>query len=438
MPRRLRLSILLAGLVLCSTWSTPATLAADAKPATAAEAAKVLDLGKFPLLAGAEEPRQRHVAGLSYAAKGDVKAAFEFQRKQFTDKKWQELPNGYVTDQFANGTFSKDGFKVSVSVMPGAMPGMVDVTMINHGNVDLDKLSTPDDAKPLFAGPVSKMLVTEAAPDKTAEAVRKLLLAQGWQPYGQAGDQYWFKQNSMKLSAHIASAPGQGGKTVIDLQSVLMSADLPAPPEADKLQYSDVPAQLSFDSAQPMEKVIAFYKSTLEKSGWKATTENPVKIGFRDIVIFRNPAKDLLELEMHTVDGNTRVLLKHQTAAEVAALDQRLDEEQKRKAAEKDQPSLKVAVTIPAGATGVEIAKQAIEFKLPSGKARAAVETLRKQFAKDGWKEDTPVVEDMAGSIGFKKGEATLSLTYVDPGFIPAEVSLSAIGIELERAAEKK
>ena len=38
-------------------------------------------------------------------------------------------------------------------------------------------------------------------------------------------------------------------------------------------------------------------------------------------MIFRNPAKDLLELEVRTVDDFCRVMLKFQTAAEVDAME---------------------------------------------------------------------------------------------------------------------
>ena len=50
-------------------------------PATAEQAAKILDLSTFPLMDGAKPPESRHVANLSYTTTGDVKKAFEFHRK---------------------------------------------------------------------------------------------------------------------------------------------------------------------------------------------------------------------------------------------------------------------------------------------------------------------------------------------------------------------
>ena len=86
--------------------------AAVAKPATVAEAAKVLDLLKLPAVAGAVEPVNRAVASLSYEAKSECKTAFEFHQKALLKQKWTELPGSSVTDQYASGMFSREGFLV--------------------------------------------------------------------------------------------------------------------------------------------------------------------------------------------------------------------------------------------------------------------------------------------------------------------------------------
>ena len=50
----------------------------------------------------------------------------------------------------------------------------------------------------LYAFPGVASFVTEAAVDETASAVRQLLLDQGWQPYGSAGDVMSFKQGTSR------------------------------------------------------------------------------------------------------------------------------------------------------------------------------------------------------------------------------------------------
>ena len=96
------------------------TTSADAikTPATVEQAARVLDLSTFPLMDGAKPPESRHMANLSYVAPGDPKTALEFHRKAFVAQGWKELPNSSVTDQSASAMFARDGFVVSLSVIP--------------------------------------------------------------------------------------------------------------------------------------------------------------------------------------------------------------------------------------------------------------------------------------------------------------------------------
>lgn len=410
--------------------------AAETLPATVAEAVKVIDLRTLPLMVGAEPPQHRNVAGLSYTAPGTVKSVFEFHRKQLLGNKWKELPGGYVSDQAANATLARDGFSLSISVFPAGKVGAVSVTIINHGNVKLSNLPVPPGVKPFFGGPVSASYITETSKEQTADACRKLLLAKGWQPYGMAGDVLFFKQNAVRLAARISTAPAQGGKTVVDYSTELMSADLPAPADTIGLQYADVNTQLFFDVTTGKQEIIDFYRPTLAKAGWEATTENPIKIDFKNVLIFRNPIKDMLTLEMSDVDGKTRVLLKYQSAAEVAEIEQRIKANFERQKAEENKPLPKLVVALPTGATNLQQAKNRIEFQLPAGKARAAVEAWQKQLAKDGWKEKVSVIEDMAGSISFTKGSQDISVTYSDTGFLPAEVTVHATNVELELAGK--
>ncbi len=428
-------AVLMAATGACSAQSA---VSATGSPATTEEAAKVLNLVDFPLVKDAEKPQYQRLAGLSYTAPGTVKDVFEFQRARLSDKKWKELPASYVSDQSANATFSRSGFSLSLMVFSTGQAGVANVSIINHGNVDLSKLPVPEGAKPFFAGPVSNSYITETSVAETAEACRKLLLEKGWQPYGTAGDVSFFKQNAIRLAARVSSAPAQGGKTVIDYSATLMSTDLPAPADTENLQYADTTAQLFFDTRASQRDVAEFYRRTLANAGWEATTENPVQIDFKKLLIFRNPHLDMLTLEMTEVDGKSRILVKHQSAADVAELERQIQAEMEQRKMEQNKPLPKVAVMLPEEAKDVEHSKARIEFKIATGKIKAVVETWRKQFAKDGWKEDVTALEDMIGSISFSKGSQKVSVSYDDTGILPAEVTLRGTGVELERAAEKR
>jgi hypothetical protein len=307
-------------------------------PATAAEAAKVLDLSTLPPMPGTTGPRRQNLAGLSYDARGTVKSVFEFLQKQLIGLKWQELPNSYVSDQSSNASFSREGFTLSLSVTPASEPGFASVILLNHGNIDLGKLPVPAGATESFVGSAIAMFVTETPVAVTTDAVRKLLLEKGWEPYGTAGDSQFFKQNAIQLTATVSAAPAQGGKTMISYSSLLMSVDLPAPADTIGLQYSDVTTQLLFDTKSTISDVVAFYRSTLAKAGWEATTDKPFQIDSKDMMIFRNPQHDMLTLKLYEVEGINRVILQFQSAAEIAEIERQVKAEAEREKAAREKP----------------------------------------------------------------------------------------------------
>ena len=165
------------------------TTSADAikTPATVEQAARVLDLSTFPLMDGARSAESRHVANLSYVAPGDPKKALEFHRKAFGAQGWKELPNSTISDQSASAMFARDGFVVSLSVIPFEATGVA-VRLQNLGNVKPGKLPVPPDAKPVYVGDPTAMYDTEAAVHcdrgRHPQSVRRARLGALWQGRG--------------------------------------------------------------------------------------------------------------------------------------------------------------------------------------------------------------------------------------------------------------
>ena len=418
------------------------------KPATVEQAAKIFDLSTFPLMDGAKPPGSRHVANLSYAAKANVKAGFEFHRKTLTAQGWKELPNSSVTEQSASAMFAHNGFIISLSVYANGQNGDLAVLLQNHGNIKPGQLPIPPATKPVYVGDSTAMYVTEAAVPATAEACRKLFLAQGWIPYGGAGDSVYFKQNAILVTATVSVAPAQGGKTMIQYSNQLISSDIPAPPDVEDLRYNDEPPELTFEAAAEQNAIVDFYRKSLAAAGWEPTLNHTVDIDDKPTMIFRNPAKDMLTLAMSAISrGKLPVSVRFQSAAEIAELDRKIKElapairaaaeakqaEEAARLAEANKPPPKVAVTLPADVKDVEQTKDAIKFTVGKGKAQAAAEALRAQFREAGWKEDFASVTPMTGALSFSKEKQSLTLSYTDTGMMPAEVNLSAMGAELER-----
>ena len=415
-------------------------------PATIEQATRVLDLSTFPLMDGAKSAESRHVANLSYVAPGDPKKALEFHRKTFEAQGWKELPNSTISDESASAMFARDGFVVSLSVIPFEATG-VTVRLQNLGNVKPGKLPVPPDAKSVYIGEPTAMYSTDAAVPATAAAIRNLFLAQGWTPYGKAGDSDYFKQNAILATATVSSAPAQGGKTMIQYSNQLISSDIPAPQNVEDLRYVDEPPELTFATTN-QDAIVNFYRKTLASAGWKSTMDKMVEVDEQPTMIFRNPTKEMLTLAISGVlGGKLLVSVRFQSAAEIAELDRRIKEEapKLRAAAEakaaKEAAELaerskvpKVAVTLPADAKDVKQTKDEIKFTVGKGKAKAAVEAFRKQFRDAAWKEDAASLERMAGTLLFSKDDQHVTITYSDTGVMPTEVSVSAMRAELEVA----
>ncbi|MEP6821467.1 MAG: hypothetical protein ABI946_03875 [Chthoniobacterales bacterium] len=417
-------------------------------PATPAEAARTLDLSTIALAAGAK-PSARHVASLSYVVTGgNVKAVFEFHKKALLAQGWKELANGSVTAQSASGMFSKNGFAVSLTTFPNGQ-GEILVSLQNHGNVRPGQLPVPDDGKPIYIGDASAMYVTESTVPTTADTVRGLLTAKGWIPYGGAGDSIWYKQNGVRANVTVSSAPAQGGKTMVSYTTELLSADIPAPPDATELRYADQTQELSFQTATEKPAILDFYRTALAPAKWEATLDHVVETDGADTMIFRNPAKDMLTLAFpRRGHGNLRVSIHYQTGAEIAELDRQIkaqkpalraaaearEKEAAARFAEANKPVPKITVPVPTDARDVEIKADEIKFTLAKGKGKSAAETLQKQLIAVGWHEDIVTLDAMAGALSFSKEKQSLTISYTDTDFTPAEVTISSASGELETA----
>lgn len=418
--------------------TVPATDEVIRKPATVEEAARVIDLRTFPRLDGALEDGTRAVAEQSYEAPAQVKPSFEFIRNKLLAASWIEQSHSYVTDESASASFVREGFHVSLSVFSGAKPSLVQVHLKNHGNLNLAKLPVPPGANLQHAFPAVASFITSAGRKETASATKKLLLDQGWKPYGAAGDTMMFKQNAVKLSATVMSPPAMPGKTVIDFSSEQLSADIPAPADAEEVQYADGLNQLNLASEGEPEKLADFYRQELAPAGWKPTTDNIVKDRLESFMIFRNPAGDLISLNMRDLKGKTRATVRYQTAEQVAEEKRRMEAKiaarEKEKAAQNAAPTPAVDVLLPQEADDVEATPSEIKFQLPTGKAEAAVSALVKNLERAGWEAQPRDGQREAGRWALTKDDHEIAILYVDPGLVPAEITIEASGIQLKRA----
>jgi hypothetical protein len=239
---------------------------------------------------------------------------------------------------------------------------------------------------------------------------------------------------------------------MIQYSNQLISSDIPAPQGVDDLRYVDEPPELTFATTNK-DAIVEFYQKTLAAAGWKSTMDKMVDVDGGPTMIFRNPAKEMITLSVPYDYGNGKlgVSVRYQSAAEIAERDRKMKElapklraaaEEKAAKEAKEAAELaeknkvpKVAVALPADAKDVKRTNDSIKFVVGKGKAKAAVEALRKQFRDAGWKEDVASLEKMAGTVLLsKEGGQSVNITYSDTGFMPTEVSVSAMRVEFEAA----
>jgi len=435
---RPRLLLISSALLALTTILALDLVAGAAEPATVEQAERLLDLRTFPMLEGGKVAGRQSLGIVMYEAPGEAASGFEFLRKQLTMRGWKELPGGYKDANNASGGFQKQGFNLAVSTSSadGAeKSGRVSVTLVNHGNVDLAKLPTPPGVKPFSSIPGQTSYLTEAKVPETAEACRKLLVDAGWEPYGTASadpqsPMLYFKRNAIRLMAWISTAPAQGNKTVIQYSTDLLSADLPMPLDAPDPRYDDTQKTVRFDwPGEDGSKVIEFYQTRLTDKNWKATTDHPITDDSKgtQFLIFRNPQRDLISLDLQKFTDIVRVIVRHQSAAEVAESDRLFKEEIAHRKLEKERRQITVDVPLPATAGKLKQPQpDSFEFTLGKGQCAGAFEALREHFVNSGWSEAEGTSTDATvGRMEFKKGESVIRFRYFDIGIGDAELSVN-------------
>jgi hypothetical protein len=323
-------SFVLAVISVITIYSFSETFALQNQPATARQAAAILDFSEFPLIKPIDEASTQTVARQTYRTNGTITEIAEQLRAKLKEAGCEELPGATFMDAYGSAVYQKDGFKISLTLSPLGQPNEIMVNFINHGNVDLKELPVPAGGKEMYALPSAIAYTHSGTVEETSAAYKDLLLEKGWEPFGETTVSFFVKKNAVILQVMVSASP-QDNSANVQINSELMSVDLPAPPYTGVLQYSETAGNILFDSEKSQAELIEFFKSSLGELGWSATTENPIKIGFREHLIFRNPEKEYLELDFQTVEDKTRTRLKYQTAKQFAEMEKRAQEKLRSK-----------------------------------------------------------------------------------------------------------
>lgn len=355
-----------------------------AEPATTVQAAQKLDLLTLPLPEGAEMSRHRRVAELGYAIKKGAKEAFDFVDQQLKERGWSQLPDSRIQSEFASANYELDGFLLHLSVSP-RQEDKSGVIITHMGNVSLEEAPVPANAEKMYAFANVVMYKSPKSVEETAQACRQEMTKAGWSPYGAAGDSVSYRKNAVLVDVNVMSAPAQEGATVISLTSKLLSLELPAPPFADDFRYTDGTTHIGFDTDKSPQEVADFYREKLAPAGWKATTEKPVEIEWKEYTIFRTATQDMITIATHEFESRTRVNLDHQNASEVAVDELREKTSAGEKAKYRDVEWLPVGVVIPDGLESERLEDWAVKIRTPGKDAFAIAEAIAEALTAKGW-----------------------------------------------------
>jgi hypothetical protein len=423
-----RTLVLIGVFFLFNANSTQAQEAAG-QAATVAEARTVLDLSGKPLVNSLEDA-QTQVAFQNFRSQGNPLELAKKIDAELQSRGLKKMEGAAFTEAYSTASYQKSGFTISLMVMPTGEPEISMVSINNQGNVDIRKLPKPEGAKELYVQPTSGIYVCDLAVDKAKSTTRELLERDGWHWFGDTTVSYFMRKNAVRLQVMCSESPAQAGKTTLQYSTEQMSAALPAIPDLIRISYSDSTMWLDGDSKLEIEPFVAKYRKTLEAEGWKATTENPIKIDFNEHLIFRNKDNDLAELVFRQVDSITRFELKFMTAAQVDAESKlaekaAADAEAKRKIEiERMKNPPKISIEKPETSTLSEESKQSLEFTVASGTAKKVVTKWLEAQKANGWKVQATVDRKELGEFELTNGEMKINVSFVDPGFIPGEITI--------------
>ncbi|MBC8113867.1 MAG: hypothetical protein H7062_05795 [Candidatus Saccharimonas sp.] len=393
--------------------------------ATVREATAVVDLRKLETLKDATFDISFAATRLEGFGSSDVKSAAEFYLAQLTKLGWQPSAEPYsITADYAQASLEKNGYVLSLTALPTGMPGKVMVSVINLGNLHPRELPRVADAKLIFGGRASTMYVTPKKVAEVAAETRKLLKAAGWaeyaQPFSQQAeipDQEMFelRQRGVSMTAYISVSPGIKGETMIQYSTRMLRQELPAPANAEALEFDDTRPYLRCQIPGEMQAAIDFFSKAFPEIGFSEKRSVNAS-GDGAFLVFRSPEKDVAFAELKKLDGDKiDATVRVMTAAVIEAANNPKPVTETKPVPRKELYDPVIA--LPKEATGISIPTvDVVQFQMAQSVSDATKE-LRALYKAEKWREDAPfsVFTPLASVLELNKGQVKLTVLVV-PG----------------------
>lgn len=153
--------------------------------------------------------------------------------------------------------------------------------------LDTSKLPRSPGSKEIYAGPSSTIYTTQTNVNQTAETVRALLRANGWQQFAPNASTQpatnemniaTYRKGPQAISVMVNTAPAQKNATSVNYTATLMRHDLPFTADATDIVYDPDRPMLSLMTGGSVDQTLSFYRSELVARGWSRWTSKGGKI----------------------------------------------------------------------------------------------------------------------------------------------------------------
>jgi hypothetical protein len=338
--------------------STPVAAQKAAPPAAPAvleevrQFTDVLDFAKLPMPTGGTAG---NISPTRFSASVPlpVRATVDFYLGNFDALGWKPVGPSLsesVTDSFAQASLEKDGYRLTMTAMPGEAK-LTSVQIEQHGDLDSRTLPRVEGAEDQYSDRGSSLYFTTAKIDAATASLRKLLKADGWHEYDQAfsqkavrpdADDLLFRKKAYSLHVSIGKPAAQPDKSSVQYYITTLARDMPAPPDAGHVEIEDSRWILTCDTPRDVAAAADYYRTAMKEIGFAAAPKETSSDKWRTLA-FESPDHDLVVVSLEPAkDKGAKVKLEGYSAAFREALKKaeeadRLKREAEEKAAAADK-----------------------------------------------------------------------------------------------------
>lgn len=292
----------------------------------AGDRGRALDLADHPLPDGAELVAPAGLASLRFSLPDAVPDAYARVLAPLRADGWRLVGDPQLTEASASALLARDGWTLSLALMPQRPAGRTLVMLQQHGNVAPGSLPRPPGSTVVYEGPHHAVYRVPGEPDRVAATLHELLSADGWTTESAAHGPRRFRRHGIQLAIATQVTPDVPPKTTVSIVAELLGIDIPPYPGAEMSPIDAASQSQRFAHDAPLEQLIDAYDAHVRSAGWTRSLEEIARIDGRRVMTWRNRERDMLRLDWEDPrPGHRNVTLSFQSRGQIDAMNRRLD-----------------------------------------------------------------------------------------------------------------